>query len=173
MPFPAGTDARQESFQVVDLRPFASRFPQRERNPQTAKPPRPLPAPSGKVKCPPGPRRSERDPNLPTIEVTADAARKARQLLAASPAPASALRVRVIDGGCSGMRYELLFDAEVRDDDEQSEQHGLRVLVDAESATYLEGTSVHYSDALNDAGFKIENPRAETTCGCGESFNVV
>lgn len=110
---------------------------------------------------------------MPTIEVTTDAAEKAKELLAASSAPASALRVRVIDGGCSGMRYELLFDDDVRDDDEQSEQHGLRVLVDAESATYLEGTSVDYSNALNDAGFKIENPRAETTCGCGESFNVV
>lgn len=110
---------------------------------------------------------------MPTIEVTAGAAEKAKQLLAASPQPAGALRVRVIDGGCSGMRYELLFDANVRDDDEQSEQHGLRVLVDAESATFLEGTSVDYSDALNDAGFKIENPGAETTCGCGESFNVV
>jgi iron-sulfur cluster assembly accessory protein len=106
---------------------------------------------------------------LPTIEVTAYAAEKAKQLLAASPTPAGALRVRVIDGGCSGMRYELIFDSEIRDDDEQSEQHGLPVLVDAESATYLEGTSVDY----NDAGFKIENPRAETTCGCGESFNIV
>lgn len=110
---------------------------------------------------------------MPTIEVTAHAAEKAKQLLAASPTPSGALRVRVIDGGCSGMRYELIFDSEIRDDDEQSEQHGLPVLVDAESATYLEGTSVDYSDALNDAGFKIKNPRAETTCGCGESFNVV
>ena len=107
------------------------------------------------------------------LALTDAAADKAKRLLASSTEPHTALRVAVKNGGCSGMRYELLFDAEVRDDDEQSEQHGLRVLVDAESATYLEGTSVHYSDALNDAGFKIENPRAETTCGCGESFNVV
>ena len=114
------------------------------------------------------------DPTVqPTVLMTPGAAEKALQLLAKSPGPENALRVRVVDGGCSGMRYELLFDGEVRDDDEVSEQHGLRVLVDAESAGYLEGTSVDYSDALNDAGFKIENPHAETTCGCGESFNVV
>ena len=57
--------------------------------------------------------------------------------------------------------------------DDLREIHGLRVVVDAESAPYLEGTTVDYSDDLNDAGFRIENPRASTTCGCGESFNVV
>ena len=110
---------------------------------------------------------------MPVLEVTAAAAEKARQLLARNARPDDALRVRVVDGGCSGMRYELVFDGEVRPDDEESEQHGLRVLVDAESAGYLAGTSVDFVDDLNDSGFKIENPRAETTCGCGESFNVV
>jgi iron-sulfur cluster assembly protein len=109
---------------------------------------------------------------VPTIEVTPGAALKAKELLATSPTPAGGLRVRVIDGGCSGMRYELLFDGDVGDDDEVTEQHGLRVLVDSHSATFLEGTSVDYSDALNDAGFKVENPSAESTCGCGESFKV-
>ena len=110
---------------------------------------------------------------MPTVAVTATAAAKAKALLAKSPSPGDALRVRVVDGGCSGMRYELVFDGEVRSDDEQSEQHGLRVLVDAESASYLEGTSVDFVDDLNDSGFRIQNPRAQTTCGCGESFNVV
>lgn len=110
---------------------------------------------------------------MPVVDVTASAAEKALALLARSPDPQGALRVRVIDGGCSGMRYELLFDGEVGPDDEESEQFGLRVLVDAESAGYLEGTRVDYSDELNDSGFKVENPRASTTCGCGESFNVV
>ena len=110
---------------------------------------------------------------MPTVEISPEAAEKAKQLLTRDDRANDALRVRVVDGGCSGMRYELVFDGELRPDDEQSEQHGLRVLVDAESAGYLEGTSIDFVDDLNESGFKIRNPRAETTCGCGESFNVV
>ncbi len=110
---------------------------------------------------------------MAVIEVTRAAAEKAKQLLAQGNRSGDALRVRVVDGGCSGMRYELIFDGELAADDEESEQFGLRVIVDPESASYLEGTSVDFVDDLNDSGFKIQNPRAETTCGCGESFNVV
>lgn len=110
---------------------------------------------------------------MPVVDITPAAAEKARELLARSPAPDNALRVRVIDGGCSGMRYELAFDGETGPDDDESEQFGLRVLVDAESAPYLEGTRIDFADELNDSGFRVENPRANTTCGCGESFNVV
>jgi len=81
-----------------------------------------------------------------------------------------ALRVAVRNGGCSGMRYELAFDDETRTDDIRLEFHGLSVWVDAESATYLEGITIDFSDELNDAGFKIQNPNASETCGCGESF---
>ena len=109
---------------------------------------------------------------MPTLDLTQAAADKALKLLAGSETPDGALRVLVKDGGCSGMRYELLFDGERRDDDEEFEQFGLTVRVDAESAQYLKGVIVDYSDDLNDAGFKIDNPAAETTCGCGESFNV-
>lgn len=107
------------------------------------------------------------------VDVTEEAAEKAKTLLAGSEYPKGALRVKVIDGGCSGMRYELAFDDDVRGDDEETNQFGLRVLVDSESAEYLKGCRVDFSDALNDSGFKIENPQASTTCGCGESFNVV
>ena len=107
------------------------------------------------------------------VEVTPAAAEKAIALLARDDRAGDALRLRVVDGGCSGMRYELVFDGDRGEGDDESEQHGLRVLVDPTSASYLEGTSVDYVDDLNDSGFKIVNPRAETTCGCGESFNVV
>lgn len=110
---------------------------------------------------------------MPFVDVTPAAAAKASDLLARSDTPEGALRVRVVNGGCSGMRYELVFDAEISELDQLSEIHGLRVVVDSESAAYLEGTTVDYSDGLNAAGFKIENPSASTTCGCGESFNVV
>ena len=106
------------------------------------------------------------------LTLTESAARKALELLAKSESPGDALRVRVKSGGCSGMRYELAFDGEHLEGDTEMDQHGLRVVVDAESAPYLEGITVDYSDGLNEAGFKIENPRAQETCGCGESFSV-
>lgn len=104
------------------------------------------------------------------VQLTQAAAAKALSLLASSERPGDALRVRVVNGGCSGMRYELVFDGEAGSEDDEFEQHGLRVLVDTESASFLEGVTIDYSDDLNDAGFKIDNPSASATCGCGESF---
>lgn len=104
------------------------------------------------------------------LELTEMAAEKAKALRLASQKPDAALRVAVKNGGCSGMRYELLFDAETRDDDLELEFFGLPVRVDPESATFLEDITIDFSDDLNDAGFKIRNPRASETCGCGESF---
>jgi iron-sulfur cluster assembly accessory protein len=109
---------------------------------------------------------------MAVVTVTEAAARKARQLLAGSASPGDALRVRVVNGGCSGMRYELLFDGARGPDDTEFEQHGLRVVVDEKSALYLEQTTVDFVDSLNESGFKIHNPNASATCGCGESFNV-
>jgi iron-sulfur cluster assembly protein len=106
------------------------------------------------------------------LALTDAAADKAKRLLASSTEPHTALRVAVKNGGCSGMRYELLFDGERRDDDDELEFQGLKVWVDAESATFLDGITIDFSNKLNDAGFKIENPAAEETCGCGESFRL-
>ena len=108
-----------------------------------------------------------------TLQLTEAAAMKGLSLLAKSEMSEGALRVAVRDGGCSGMRYELLFDVDPREDDTRLEFFGLTVWVDAESATYLDGITIDFSDELNDAGFKIQNPKASETCGCGESFNVV
>jgi len=105
-----------------------------------------------------------------TLQLTEAAAAKGLNLLAKSEMAEGALRVAVRDGGCSGMRYELLFDVEQREDDIRLEFFGLPVWVDAESATYLDGITIDFSDELNDAGFKIQNPKASETCGCGESF---
>ncbi len=107
------------------------------------------------------------------VDLTPAAAAKASELLAKSDTPTGALRVRVANGGCSGMRYELLFDGDIGERDDLCEIRGLRVVVDAESARYLEGSTVDYSDDLNGAGFKVDNPKASATCGCGESFDVV
>lgn len=109
---------------------------------------------------------------MPVLELTEAAATKAKRLLASSEFPSGALRVHVKDGGCSGMRYELLFDENRLEGDAELEFFGLPVWIDPESATFLEGITIDFSDDLNDAGFKIQNPGASETCGCGESFSL-
>ncbi len=105
------------------------------------------------------------------ITLTERAAAKAKALLEREGRPAAALRLRVTAGGCSGLRYELAFD-EVRDADHAFEQHGVPIVIDAESVSHLQGCTLDYADGLNESGFQIENPNAKTTCGCGESFGV-
>ena len=79
------------------------------------------------------------------------------------------LRVYVEGGGCSGLQYGMIFD-ETRDDDVISEYFGVKVLTDKFSANYLSGCVIDYSDELIGGGFKINNPNAESSCGCGKSF---
>ena len=81
------------------------------------------------------------------------------------------LRMKVVGGGCSGFQYELGFD-ELRSDDRVIDQHGLKVFLDPRSILYLAGATLDYNDGLMESGFKIENPNANSTCGCGESFSV-
>ncbi len=106
------------------------------------------------------------------ITLTESAAVKVKQLLETNIRQGNALRVRVTAGGCSGLRYELAFDSQAADSDEQIEQRGVRLLVDAKSAAYLADITLDYADGLNESGFKILNPSAKSTCGCGESFGV-
>ncbi len=82
-----------------------------------------------------------------------------------------ALRVYVEQGGCSGMQYGLVFD-EKREGDQVNEQGGVTALVDAFSAQYVRGSVVDFSDALTGGGFKITNPQAKQSCGCGKSFET-
>lgn len=81
------------------------------------------------------------------------------------------LRVYVERGGCSGMQYGLVFD-ELRPDDQVQEFDGVKVLVDPYSTGFLKGTVVDFVDALNGGGFKIRNPNARQSCGCGNSFET-
>lgn len=81
------------------------------------------------------------------------------------------IRFYVEKGGCSGMQYGMVFD-EKRDGDFVSEQHGVTVLIDPISADYLRGTVVDFSDAMTGGGFKITNPNAKQSCGCGKSFEA-
>ena len=105
------------------------------------------------------------------ITITETAAVKVKQLLEAEGATDLALRVAVRPGGCSGFSYEMFFDGDVAADDETLTFGGVRVVVDQASSQLLVGASLEYSDGLQDAGFKINNPNASRTCGCGNSFS--
>lgn len=106
-----------------------------------------------------------------SLTLTPGAAAHLRELLEAKNASPDeqGLRLFVEKGGCAGMNYAMKIDAP-SDNDEIVEKDGVRVFVDAESLPYLRGSEVDYVDALNDAGFKIHNPNATRSCGCGTSF---
>ena len=106
------------------------------------------------------------------VNLTETASEKARALMEREGRGGYALRLKVVGGGCSGLQYQLMFDDEIGDLDQQEECHGLRVVVDPKSAVYVVGTTIDYVDDLNRSGFKIENPNATNTCGCGESFGA-
>jgi iron-sulfur cluster assembly protein len=110
---------------------------------------------------------------LTLIELTASAAEKIRELQALEPAgDAEVLRLAIQGGGCSGFQYGLGFDRGAEDDDLSFEQHGVKVVVDPFSAPYLRGATVDFVNGLQESGFKIENPNAAASCGCGHSFTV-
>ena len=104
------------------------------------------------------------------LSLTALAAAQARQAMEREGAHDAALRVSVVGGGCSGFQYSLGFDREVTADDTVTEQHGVRIVVDAASLPYLRGMTIDYVTGLHGAGFKFLNPNASRTCGCGSSF---
>lgn len=106
------------------------------------------------------------------IELTPGAVSQIRSMWADSPEDQGRpLRVYVEQGGCSGMQYGLVFD-EVREGDIRHDFEEVVVVVDAASAGFLAGSTVDYLDALNGGGFKVHNPRARQSCGCGKSFEA-
>lgn len=83
------------------------------------------------------------------------------------------LRIKVIGGGCSGLQYELSLDEVLKDTDNEIEaDEGVKVVVDEKSALYLVGSTLDFADTLHETGFKVENPGASNTCGCGQSFSA-
>jgi len=100
------------------------------------------------------------------------AAAKVTDLIAAeASADELVLRVAVRPGGCSGFSYEMFFDTEVAADDAQIEHAGVKVVIDPASQQHLKGATLDYKDGLQGAGFAINNPNAERSCGCGQSFS--
>ena len=105
------------------------------------------------------------------IVLTDTASDKVRSLMEQEGVEDLALRVAVRPGGCSGFSYEMFFDTDVADDDQTADYSGVKVVVDASSALLLEGATLDYKDGLQGAGFAIDNPNAQRTCGCGQSFS--
>jgi iron-sulfur cluster assembly protein len=107
------------------------------------------------------------------VNVTESAAQQIKRLLdQEGKLETHALRMKVVGGGCSGLQYQLAFDDQVRENDSELEQGGVRLVVDEKSALYLVGTTLDYVDTLMESGFKIQNPNAKSTCGCGQSFGA-
>ena len=106
------------------------------------------------------------------VTVTETASEKVRQLMEREGREGYALRLKVVGGGCSGLRYQLMFDDSAGELDQEADTNGVRVVVDSKSAVYVVGVTIDYVDDLNGSGFKIENPNATNTCGCGESFGA-
>jgi iron-sulfur cluster assembly accessory protein len=111
----------------------------------------------------------ERVDNL--VSLTPAAASKIRALMA-EETDVSVLRVAIEGGGCSGFQYGLGFDRGAQEGDVEYDCEGVTVVVDPFSAPYLRGASVDYLETIQESGFKIDNPNAVSSCGCGHSFQV-
>ena len=105
------------------------------------------------------------------VSLTPAAADKIRALMAEETGVA-VLRVAIEGGGCSGFQYGLGFDRGAQEGDHEFECEGVKVVVDPFSAPYLSGATVDYLETIQESGFKIDNPNAVSSCGCGHSFQV-
>lgn len=107
-----------------------------------------------------------------TITVTPSAGNMVKNLLIQKNVPDYGLRVFVSGGGCSGMQYGMALEAEPRPYDAIFEKEGYRIFVDPTSMMYLENATIDYEDSIMGGGFKIDNPNAASSCGCGTSFKA-
>ena len=105
------------------------------------------------------------------INITDRAVEKIKKLLAAEKREGRGLRIKVVEGGCSGLENKMDFDAP-RAEDKVFEKDGAMVLVDMKSLPYLDGTELDYNEGLMQSGFVLQNPNVKWTCGCGTSFTV-
>jgi iron-sulfur cluster insertion protein len=110
--------------------------------------------------------------NPASINLSARAVQKVRDLVAEEDNDQLKLRVFITGGGCSGFQYGFTFDELAADDDAAIEADGVTLLVDPMSFQYLVGSEVDYTEGLEGSRFVINNPNATTTCGCGASFSV-
>ncbi|MCA9931260.1 MAG: iron-sulfur cluster insertion protein ErpA [Anaerolineales bacterium] len=107
-----------------------------------------------------------------TITLTSAAAQMVQNLLVQKDVPDYGLRVFVSGGGCSGLQYGMALEAEARPYDNVIEKDGIKVFIDPTSMMYLTGATIDYEDSIMGGGFKIDNPNAVSSCGCGTSFKA-
>jgi len=110
-------------------------------------------------------------PNDANISVSERAANRIREIMA-QQAGENALRISVLGGGCSGFKYDFEIVAGTNEDDLVIEKNGARVAIDPISVPYIAGSEIDYVDDLIGASFKIHNPNATASCGCGTSFSL-
>ena len=110
--------------------------------------------------------------NVETVNLTDAAVNTVKNLLVQKEVPNHGLRVFVSGGGCSGMQYGMALEAEPRPYDHVIEKDGVKVFVDPTSMMYLNNATIDYEDSLRGGGFKIDNPNATSSCGCGTSFKT-
>ena len=106
------------------------------------------------------------------IQMTESAANQIAELILEENNPNLKLRIFVQGGGCSGMQYGFEFAEEVAEDDFVIEKNNVQILVDSMSYQYLVGAVIDYKESIMGSSFSIDNPNAETSCGCGSSFSV-
>ena len=105
------------------------------------------------------------------VLLTEQAAIKVKSLIEAEGRDDLALRIAVQPGGCSGMRYQLFFDDRDLDGDARADFGGVTVVVDRMSVPYLLGATIDFADTIEQQGFTIDNPNAQNSCACGDSFS--
>jgi iron-sulfur cluster assembly protein len=108
--------------------------------------------------------------DIPVLTVTPSAVTVIRNLLQQRNIPNHALRVFVTGGGCSGMQYGMAFEAQPQEFDKVVAVDGVQLLIDPTSMIYLKGATIDFVDSLIGGGFRIDNPNAASSCGCGHSF---
>ena len=106
-----------------------------------------------------------------TVTITSNAARRIKEILASEP-DKRALRVAVNGGGCSGFQYEFALEAKRNEDDTVIEKDGATVVIDSTSLLYMGGSEIDFADDLIGQAFKVKNPNATASCGCGTSFSI-
>jgi iron-sulfur cluster insertion protein len=106
------------------------------------------------------------------ITITEKAAAKVKEIADAEALAGQGLRLRVIGGGCAGFSYDLYFEDQVGELDEEFESNGVKLYVDPLSFQYLEQTEIDYVEGIHGSGFKFNNPNVKSTCGCGSSFSA-
>ena len=106
------------------------------------------------------------------LKITPKAQERIKELLAKEGKPDAGLRLYISGGGCAGMSYGMTIDDAIGNDDAVVKTNGIKVIVDKLSLIYLRGSTIDYEETLQTSGFKVDNPNAAASCGCGLSFKA-